>query len=233
MNEVMPYPIMYPPQETPGLSMKQAVGYTLLAGAAIGVVVYVAKKSIKERKADKADQKSFKEGTAESTAKDIHMALHNGGMPGGDMPKLRLLISGIKSQEEMTEIATAFTAQYDKELFRSMEDILQASEYMELRAIKDSKPEKKGQKVTGEVLYKQWAKRFKSAFEYKYLMFDAVNVEGLKTTMKDIPTQRAFVNVGVEFFKAYKIHLLDLLRDKLHDWDYYPVLKLLTDKPKA
>lgn len=233
MNEIVPYPIMYPPQQSQGLSIKQAITYTLLTGAAIGVVVYIAKKSMKEQKADKADQNSFKEGTAESTAKDIHMALHNGGMPGGDMPKLRLLISGIKSQEEMSEIAAAFKTQYDKELYRSMEDILQPSEYMELRAIKDAKPEKKGQKVAGDVLYKQWAKRFKSAFEYKYLMFDAVNVEGLKTTMKDVPTQRAFVNVGVEFFKAYKINLLDLLRDKLHDWDYYPVLKLLTDKPKA
>lgn len=239
----MDFPILYkanssgtghvPSSVQGGLSIRQALGYTLICGAAVVVGVHYIKKGIKEHKEKKSEAKSFESGTIQTTAKQIDMALHN-GVRGADMSQLRYLIGKVKSREEMNAIATEYQTQTGNLLFKDLKDKLQDAYYNELVAINDAKPEKAGQKVTGDAVYMAWAKRFKAAFDYKYLyLFDAVDTEVIDAVFRDIPTQRFFVNVGVAYFKEYKVHLLNTMKERLQSWRYNNYLKLLSQKPKS
>lgn len=216
-----------------GFNIKQAIGYTLICGVAVAVGVHYIKKGIQEHKEKKSEAKSFESGTVQNTAKQIDMALHN-GVRGADMAQLRYLIGKVKSKEEMDAIAIEYQTQTGNLLFKEMKEKLQDAYYNELVAMNDAKPLKTGQKVIGDAVYKAWAKRFKAAFDYKYLyLFDAVDTAVIDAVFKDIPTQRFFTNVGVAYYKEYKVHLLTDMKEKLHSSAYYHYLKLLSEKPKA
>ncbi|MGZ4063836.1 MAG: hypothetical protein ACXVP0_12760, partial [Bacteroidia bacterium] len=151
-----------------------------------------------------------------------------------NMTELRRIMTDLKSQEEWDQIATKFNDEYGEELPRTMEKILESSENLELIAIKSAKPLKAGQKVAGDVLYKAWAERFKYAFDLKHvILFNGVDLEAIQMVMREIPTQRAFINVGVAYNKNKFGDLLPTLKSKLSTSEYYDVMKKLTDKPKA
>lgn len=219
--------------EADGFNLKQVVGYTLMCGVAVAVGAHYIKKAIREQKEKKSESKSFESGTIQTTAKQIDMALHN-GVKGANMNELRYLLGKVKSKEEMNAIATEYQTQTGDLMFKEMKEKLQDGEYNELVAINDSKPAKNGQKVAGDAVYKAWAKRFKAAFDYKYLyVFDAVDTDAIDAVFRDIPTQRFFVNVGVAYFKEYKVNLLPTMKERLHSGAYYNYLKILSEKPKA
>lgn len=231
MQTIIPYqPAMA--QDRQSLSLKEAVGYTVLCGAAVAVSIYFVQKAITNYKAKHSDMKSFKQGSPETIAAEINMALHNGILPAST-DKLRLIFLNLSSQQEYDRIAQEFLNQNHKVMENDMRDNMQDSEVDELLAIKSGKPLKDGQKVSGTDLYRSWSGRIKAALDYKYLrMFDAVSSEALSKVLNEIPTQRAFINVGVAYFKDFKSQLMPDLKAKLGgDYDNY--LKLITNKPKA
>ncbi|MGZ4064220.1 MAG: hypothetical protein ACXVP0_14695 [Bacteroidia bacterium] len=217
-----------------GENLKQGAIAVTILGVLIGAGVWYYERSHTQKKADESDAKSFTEGTPEAIAKSIHMALHNDSREGGNMKELRRIISDLKSQEEWNLIATEYDNQYHEELPRRMEEVLESSENLELIAIKSAKPEKAGQKVAGDVLYKAWAERFKYAFDLKHvILFNGVDLEAIQMVMREIPTQRAFINVGVAYNKNKFGDLLPTLKSKLSTSEYYDVMRQLTNKPKA
>lgn len=226
-------PIQYNPPQEKSFSLKEALGYTLITGLGIGAIIYFGGRKIKKTKTDKSDSQSFKAGTPEYNAKQIKMFFENEHYLGTDTTKLRHLLTKVASQEEMEKIRTEYKNQNGTVLDNDLKKALQSSEFIEFSQIIAAKPKKAGQKVSGDILYKSWAIRIKAAFDKQYTIFPGTDEQALKAVLFEIPTQRAFVNVGVAYYKEYGKQLLPDLKDELMSSEYYSFLKELSNKPKA
>ena len=228
-----PVPIQYIPQQEKSFSLKEALGYTLLTGLGIGAVIYFGGRKIKKSKTDKSDSQSFKAGTPEYNAKQIKMFFENDHWLGTDTTKLRHLLTKVGSQEEMEKIRKAYKDQNGTVLDNDLKKKLQSSEFIEFSQIIAAKPKKAGQKVTGDILYKSWGIRFKAAFDKQYGPLPGTDDEAVKTVLFEIPTQRAFINTGVAYYKEFGRQLMTDLKDELTSSEYYSFMKELSNKPKA
>jgi hypothetical protein len=228
-------PIQYIPNQEKSFSLKEALGYTLITGLGIGAIIYFGGRRIKQKKTDKADSQSFKVGTAEYKAKEIKMFFENDNSfsVGTDFEKLRHLLTQVSSQEEMDKIKSAYFLQNRSVLDNDLKKELQSTQFIELSQIIAAKPKKAGQKVSGDILYKSWAIRLKAAFDKTYGFVPGTDEKAIQSVFDEIPTQRAFVNVGVAYYKEYKRKLMEDLKDELSTSEYYSFMKQLTDKPKA
>lgn len=56
--------------------------------------------------------------------------------------------------------------------------------------------------------------------------------EAIKAVFIEIPTQSAFVQVGTAFQLLYNTNLLTALKSELEFWEYEPMMKIITSKPK-
>jgi len=232
MNEVVPYQNK-PVQGENDFTLKEKVVYTLLAGVFVGACFHFGKKLIQEKKEDKSNAQSFKDGTAATIAKQIKMTFENDGMFGTDIKRLRYIMSQLKSQEQWGQIAAEYKNQNHDLLEEDLKNELQSSERDEMMAIKDAKPLKIGQKVAGEILYKMWARRFKAGFDKMYGFVAGTDESCILAVLQEIPTQRAFINVGVAYFKEFKRNLMPDFKAEFNTWTYPTYLAMITNKPKA
>lgn len=228
-----PVPIQYIPPQEKSFSLKEALGYTLITGLGIGAVIYFGGRKIKKNKTDKSDSQSFKAGTPEYNAKQIKMFFENDHWLGTDTTKLRHLLTKVSSQEEMDKIRKEYKNQNGTVLDNDLKKKLQSSEFIEFSQIIAAKPKKSGQKVTGDILYKSWGIRLKAAFDKQYGPLPGTDDEAVKTVLFEIPTQRAFINTGVAYYKEFGKQLMTDLKDELTSSEYYSFLKELSNKPKA
>lgn len=228
---ISPYTPPNMPEKPDGLSMKQKIGIGIGAALVLGFGIRWAFKAIKQNRSDKAEGKSFTDGSAETTAKKINMAFANDGWPGTNTTDLRDIITKVKSIQEWDQIVAAYKTLYDKDLNRRIEDELQSSEFKEFLAIKSAKPYRTGQKITGDAQYRSWAIRLKAAFDKTYGPLPGTDDKAVNAVFSEIPTQRAFVNVGKAYNKEYKGS--DFIKDMKGDLDYDHYMKIILKKPQA
>lgn len=209
------------------------IRYGLAISIALGTGIYFLNRAIKKNKEKKSDTKSFEDGSPQTIAKQIRMALENSGVPGVDLVKLRYLMSSLKSKEQWNQIVQQYDNQFQINLPKDMYRRLDASEYDEMMFIKESKPDKVGQKIAKDVLYKNWAKRLKSAFDKKYTVLPGTDEKAIKVVFTEIPTQNDFVQVGKAYQKEYKTNFIKDLKSELESWEYPDYMKLIVAKPKG
>jgi len=231
MNEAAPYQTQQKSKDE--FSLKEKIGYTLLTGLAVGACIHFGSKFLKDKKEEKSDSKSFEDGSAATVAKQIKMTFENDGMPGTDVKKLRFLMTKLKSKDDLDKITKEYQNQFQSLLFQDMKKELQSTEYDEMLQIKEGKPQKVGQAVPGPVLYKAWAKRLKSGFDKMYGFIPGTDEDCIRTVFNEIPSQRAFINVGVAYYKEYKRMLMDDLKAEFNTFTYPVYLTMITNKPKA
>jgi hypothetical protein len=227
-TQIIPYQ-----QQEKSFDLKKAVGLTLLTGAGIWAIIHFGSKAIQKGKEDKSNSGSFTPGTAKYKAKQIKMFFENDGNFGTDTPQLRTLLQKITSKEEMQQIRKEYQAQNNSVLDDDLKKELQSSEWIELSQIIAAKPEKAGQKVLGDTLYKAWAIRLKAAFDKTYSFIPGTDERAVKAVFDEIPTQRAFINVGIAYNREYKRSLMEDLKSELTSSEYATIFKLIMDKPKA
>ncbi len=207
----------------------------ILIGAGVAVVLGLgirwAYKSVQKVQSDNAEKQSFTEGSSQTLAKQIHMAFANDGWPGTNTEELRAIVSRVKSIEEWDRIAKAYKALYNKDLNRRIEDELQSSEFKEFLAIKGSKPQKTGQVVPGTILYRAWAIRLRAAFEKSYGPFGGTDDKAVDAVFNEVPTQRAYINVGRAYNKEYPGR--DFTKDLKDEVDYDHYIKIILKKKQA
>ena len=234
MNSVIPHNQAPTPETKQGMSLKEKVALTLLSGLTLGLVIRFGVKALENRDKEKSESQSFSDGSAATSAKKIKMAFENDGKPGTDVVRLREVFRKIKSKDEMEQIRIEYEKQNPKRLlFADLKDELQSSEYEEMLAIKEAKPQKLGQKVSGEVLYTSWAKRFKAAFDKKYGFLPGTDNKALEAAIAEIPTQRAFINVGKAYYKEFKRNIMTDLKSELEFGEHSNLLMMITNKPKS
>ena len=212
-------------------SYKDKVIYSILAAGAIGALIFLGKKEIDKVIANKAEAKSFEDGTPETTAKQIKMAFENDGWPGTDTEALRNTLREIPSKEEFAKVVKSYQKLYNGNLIKDMSDELQTTEYNEMLQILAAKPDKKGQ-APSSVAYTAWAKRMKAAFDKEYGFFGGTDAEAIIAVFNEIPTQTAFVKVAVEYKRLYGTNMLDDMKSESEFGQYDDWMKIITAKRK-
>lgn len=232
MTNALEYPSKTLPQEQLGMSLKEKIGYGIVASIVLGASIYFVDRTIKKQKAKKSDKKSFEDGSPQTIAKQIKMTFENDGLPGTDLEKLRFIISNIKSKEQWNQVLLEYSKQFSTNLLQDMKEELQSSEYDEMLFIKESKPEKTGQGVSKNVLYRNWARRLKSAFDKTYSFFRGTDEKAIKAVFMEIPTQFDFIQMSKAYQLEYKSNFISDLKSELEVWEYPNFMNLIVKKPK-
>lgn len=215
-----------------GMSLKTKIGLSLLSAAGLGGLIWLGNRFIKNKVEDKAHSKSFEDGTPETIAKQIKMSFENDGYWGTDIQKLRNVLIDINSKQQLNLVFKAYKKEYHRNMYEDMSDELQSSEYNEMLQIMAAKPEKVGQAPTSNQ-YIAWAKRLKAAFDKTYSFISGTDEPAIKAVFNEIPTQTAFIQVGVAYKKEYGEDLITALKSELEYWEYPEYMKLIISKRKA
>lgn len=249
MNQVQPYQPTAAPNYTPvpvheparpsiaatlkdeSWTLKEKIVYGLLAAVGVGGTIWIGRKIILNAISSKEELKSFDEGTPATTAKQIKMAFDNDGWWGTNTDALREALISVPSQEEWDKIIKSYQKQYNANLIRDMADELQSTEYTEMMQIINAKPTKKGQQPPA-TQYKAWAKRLKAAFDKEYGFLPGTDSVAVKVTLDEIPTQAAFIKVGVEYKIMYGTNLMDDLKGEGEFGQYDEWLQIIVKKRK-
>lgn len=213
-------------------TLKEKIVYGLLAAATVGGTIWIGRKIILNTISNKEELKSFDEGTPATTAKQIKMAFDNDGWWGTNTDALREALISIASQEDWDKVIKSYQKQYNSNLIRDMADELQSTEYNEMMQIINAKPAKKGQ-APPATQYRAWAKRLKAAFDKEYGFLPGTDGVAVKVTLDEIPTQAAFVKVGVEYKTLYGTNLFDDLKSEGEFGQYDEWLKIIVNKRKS
>ncbi len=218
------------PQEE--MSLKSKVGYSFLAVAGFTGLVWLGNKFIKKKVEDKAQSKSFEDGTPQTIAKQIKMAFENDGYWGTDVKALRKVLIDIKSKAQLKQVFDVYTKEYHRNMYKDMSDELQTSQYDEMLQIIAAKPNKVGQVPTISQ-YSAWAKRLKAAFDKTYGFIPGTDEAAIKAVFNEIPTQLDFARVAVAYQKEYGDKLMEALKSELEYWEYPEYMQIIISKRKA
>lgn len=212
-------------------TLKEKILFSLLGVVVIGGTIYIGRKIILDKIANKEENKSFEDGTSATSAKQIKMAFENDGWPGTDTESLRSTLREIPSKEEFAKVVKSYQKLYNGNLIKDMSDELQSTEYNEMLQILAAKPDKKGQ-APSPIAYTAWAKRMKAAFDKEYGFFGGTDAEAIIAVFNEIPTQTAFVKVAVEYKRLYGTNMLEDMKSESEFGQYDDWMKIITAKRK-
>ncbi len=212
-------------------TLKERLVYSLLGLVGAGGTIWLGRKIILNARANKEQDKTFDEGTPATTAKQIKMAFENDGWPGTNTKALREILTSVQTRSEWNSVVKSYEKLYNSNLLKDMSSELQSTEYNEMLQIIDAKPLKKGQAPSGNQ-YRAWAKRLKAAFDKQYGFLPGTDEAAITTTFNEIPTQAAFIQVGVEYHRLYGTNLIDDLKSESEFGQYDDWMKIIVDKKK-
>ena len=212
-------------------TLKEKILFSLLGVVVVGGTIYIGRKIILNKIANKEENKSFEDGTSATSAKQIKMAFENDGWPGTDTESLRSTLREIPSKEEFAKVVKSYQKLYNGNLIKDMSDELQSTEYNEMLQILAAKPDKKGQ-APSPIAYTAWAKRMKAAFDKEYGFFGGTDAEAIMAVFNEIPTQTAFVKVAVEYKRLYGTNMLEDMKSESEFGQYDEWMKIITAKRK-
>jgi hypothetical protein len=226
------HPIANTTSENEKWTTKEKLVYGLLSVVGIGGTIWLGTKLIKKTIANKEENKSFKDGTPATIAKQIKMAFDNDGWWGTNVVSLREALISVASQADWNATVKSYNKLYNSNLLKDMADELQSTEYNEMLQIINAKPKQKGQAPQISP-YKAWAKRLKSAFDKAYGFFGGTDGEAIVATLNEMPTQKAFIYTGVEYKKLYGANLIDDLKSESEFGQYKEWIAIITKKKKS
>lgn len=212
-------------------TLKEKILFSLLGVVVVGGTIYIGRKIILNKIANREENKSFEDGTSATSAKQIKMAFENDGWPGTDTEALRDTLRDIPSKDEFAKVIKSYQKLYNGNLIKDMSDELQTTEYNEMLQILAAKPEKKGQ-APSPVAYTAWAKRMKAAFDKEYGFFGGTDAEAIIAVFNEIPTQTAFVKVALEYKRLYGTNMLEDMKSESEFGQYDEWMKIITAKRK-
>jgi hypothetical protein len=208
------------------------VGTALLA---IGTFL-IGRKIVRGAVSDKEEKKTFNDQSPATYAKLIKMAFENDGWYGTNTKELRRILQEIPSREVMAQVSDSYQRLYHTALYKDMGDELQTTEYNEMLAIVNAKPDRISKKSEGQKLltannYEQWAKRLKAAFDKTYGPVPGTDEAAIVAVFHEIPTQADFVQVGAAYNRLYFSNLIEDLKSESDFGEYSDWMKIITSKP--
>ncbi|MGQ0829343.1 MAG: hypothetical protein ACT4ON_13225 [Bacteroidota bacterium] len=224
-------PVM-PGQQVQGeWTLKEKLLVGVLGAIALGGTIFIGRKIILDRIANKEENKSFEDGTSATIAKQIKMSFENDGWPGTNTTMLRDTLREVSSKDEFAKIVKSYQKLYNGNLIKNMSDELQSTEYNEMIQILAAKPQKKGQ-APPTVAYEAWAKRMKAAFDKEYGFFSGTDGEAIVAVFNEIPSQSAFIQMTTQYKKLYGTNMLEDLKSESEFGQYEEWMKIITAKAR-
>ncbi len=219
-------------------SIKETVTYTLLGMVVLGGSFFLGRSLIRKARADSEEKKSYEEGNEAAFAKQLKMAFDNDMWFGWgtDEAAIRKTLQAVPSKDVFRKVINSYQKLYARSLMKDMQDELTSTEYNEMLAIINAKPDS-GNKLLTPMLsqnqYLSWAKRLKAAFDITYGPFPGTDEDAIKAVFMEIPTQAAFGQVALAYKKEYNDDLMKDLQSELEFYEITPMLNIIAKKPKA
>ena len=213
-----------------GLTDKQRDAIIKLAIAlgvsvvAIIVVKFVQSK-IQDIRANQAESGSFGKDKNDTWAKQFEMAFANNNWFdwGTDENLIRRTLIAIPSKNDFEKVKKSYTAlTKGGNLIARLTKELRTTEYNEMLAIMDSKPQKA--KDAGAIIYDpyNWAKRLYNAMSIYYGgVIPGTDEDAIKAVFAEMPSQKAFKDTEQAYQIKYHASLADDLDGDLNwtmDW---------------
>lgn len=206
-------------------SDKRFLKYAAYTGGALIVLTItgaIIKHKLKIKRAGNAENLAMVDGTAQSYAKRLQMALDHWFHANVD--QVRQTFQDIPYQDLYKAIQTQYedmTKQKAGALGRDLTSKLYATEYNEMQAILNSKPVKKGQKATFDwPTAHAYARRIRAAFDNTTFGISTPDTDALQSALRDIPSLYTYAMVKVAYKMDYKVELEDDLNSKLSVFDF-------------
>ncbi|WP_343636285.1 hypothetical protein [Fluviicola sp.] len=208
----------------------------IAGGVVVGVawlIIWLVDRKVKKYRANLEENKAFGADKHATWAKQFKQGFDNDGWWGTDVPLVRQTMRAIPSKEDFKKVQDSYRVLYQgANLIADLSDELTKTEFEEMLAIKNSKPEKaKGASSVKIYDPTGWAKRIHAAINYNWFAFiPGTDEDAIKAVFMEIPTQRAFYATATVYLKLYGNHLWDDLDGDLNwsmDWR-----ALLKKKPK-
>lgn len=224
--------VVSPPQQVQqAWTLKEKILYSLLGVVVVGGTIYIGRKIILNKIADREENKSFEDGSAATYAKQIKMSFENDGWPGTNTTMLRSTLREIPSKDEFAKAVKSYQKLYNSNLLKDMSDELQSTEYNEMLQIIAAKPEKKGQPPPAGA-YEAWAKRMKAAFDKSYGFFGGTDGDAIIAVFNEVPSQTAFIQMTMAYKRLYGTNMLEDLKGESEFGQYEEWMKIITAKPR-
>lgn len=220
------------PTDKTTMSNKEILLYSMGSILLVGTTFFVGRKLVRDVVKKHEENNSVEDGSVSSYAKSIKMAFDNDGWWGTDNVALRNTIISIPSKQVFNQVVKSYQRLYNSSLMADLQSELSLTNYNEMLAIINGKPEKANSAVNYYKLYEQWAKRLKTAFDKTYGFFPGTDEEAIRAVFNEIPSQSAFVYVANAYHTLYNANLISDLKSELEFWEYEPMMKLITSKPK-
>jgi hypothetical protein len=213
------------------LTTREKIQYSLIGLAVLGGAAILINSLIKKSKSNLEERLTLEDGSAATFAKQLKMAFENDGWPGTDEEAIRQVLRKVASKEDFQRVIDSYQRLYNDSLLRDMKSELTSSEYAEMIAIISAKPDRYNTSSNGQPVsqqqYSAWAMRLKSAFDGIGTDEDAI-----RAVFLEIPTQTDFQQVASSYRGQFGSDLLNDLQSELEFWEYGPMMKIITDKPK-
>lgn len=216
-----------------GMSNREIILYSMGSILLVGGTFFVGRKLIRDAVKKHEENNSVEDGSIASYAKQIKMAFENDGWWGTDEQALRTTLISIPSKQTFNSVAKSYQRLYNRSLMADMQSELSVSEYNEMVSIINGKMESINTKtIDYSKQYETWARRLKSAFDKSYGFIPGTDEEAIKAVFDEIPTQSAFVQVATAYKVLYNANLITALKSELEFWEYEPMIRIITSKPK-
>jgi hypothetical protein len=198
------------------------VSFAIILGISVVSVIAIkfASNKIRNIVANNAENSSFGEKQHSTWAKQLKMAFDNDGWWGTDENAIRQVLRAIPSQEDFQKVQTAYRKLYKgRNLIEDLTDELKATEFNEMLAILQSKPERARDAKEGAIYDPHaWAKRLYNAMSIYYAgIFPGTDEDAILAVFSEMPSKKAFQDTEQAYQSLYAVSLADDLDGDL-DW---------------
>lgn len=197
------------------------VSFSIVLGISVVAVIAIkfASSQVRNVIANKEENESFGEKQHSTWAKQLKMAFDNDGWWGTDEQAIRQVLRAMPSQEDFQKVQTSYRKLYKgANLIEDLTDELKATEFNEMLAILQSKPQKA--KDAGQPIYNPhaWAKRLYNAMSIYYMGFiPGTDEEAITAVFSEMKSKQAFEDTKQAYQSLYATSLVDDLDGDL-DW---------------
>lgn len=209
-----------------------ALGISLVAAVAIYFGISVVRKQVSKAE----ENKSLGTSKHATWAKQIKNSFENNGWWGTDEVLLRNTLREIPSKEDFKKVSISYKKLFKgRSMVQDMTGELKTTEYNEMLAIINAKPEKAKDAKKGVAFYDPhgWAKRINAAVSYAWIgLMWGTDEDAITAVFLEFPSQQAYYDTASVYKDMYGVSLMTDLKGDLSSYYINKYQNMVKGKPK-